>query len=71
MSPKEPFVRITRRESPMARALIIRIAAFILALIVSALIIVAIIKVNPVKVYGSMLDGAFGTGHVTDHAQIT
>ena len=61
MSPKEPFVRITRRESPMARALIIRIAAFILALIVSALIIVAIIKVNPVKVYGSMLDGAFGS----------
>ncbi|MBQ3404528.1 MAG: ABC transporter permease [Oscillospiraceae bacterium] len=61
MSPKEPFVRITRRESPFTRALLIRIAAFVLALIVSALIIVAIIKVNPVKVYGSMLDGAFGS----------
>ena len=39
----------------------IRAIAIVLALIVSALVIYAIVKLNPVKVYSSMLSGAFGT----------
>ena len=40
----------------------IRAIAILLALIVDAVIIFAIVKLNPLKVYGSMADGAFGTG---------
>jgi len=59
---KEPLIRISKRGA-MGRgpAWGIRIAAVILALIVSALVIYAIVKLNPLKVYGTMFEGAFGT----------
>ncbi|MDO4748156.1 MAG: ABC transporter permease, partial [Eubacteriales bacterium] len=59
---KEPFVRIAKRDSiPFWMSLLIRVASVILALIVCAGVIYALIEVNPLKVYKSMAEGAFGT----------
>ncbi len=60
---KEPFVRLAKRDSmPAVKAWGIRIASIVAALIVCAFIIYAIVKLNPLKVYVSMFEGAFGTG---------
>ncbi len=59
---KEPFVRIAKRDSiPFWMSLLIRVASVILALVVCAGVIYALIEVNPLKVYKSMAEGAFGT----------
>ncbi len=59
---KEPLVRITRRESMKTyKSVGIRLIAVLLSLIVSAFLIYSITKVNPLKVYVSMWNGAFGT----------
>ena len=59
----EPFIRISKREGiSKAHSWLIRIIGLLLALIVSGIVIVAIIHINPIKVYATMFDGAFGTG---------
>lgn len=59
---REPLVRIVKKEgTPFWKGMLIRLCALVIALILCALIIVAIINVNPLKVYGTMWDGAFGT----------
>lgn len=59
---REPLVRIVKKEgTPLWKGLLIRFIALLLALGVCALIIVAIININPLKVYGTMWEGAFGT----------
>lgn len=59
---KEPFVRIAKRDGmAMWRGWLIRIISLVLALIVCAIIIYAMVKLNPLKVYGAMWKGAFGT----------
>ncbi len=59
---KEPFVRIARRSTIYwAKAWGIRAAAIVAALVVDALIIYFITKLNPLSVYGTMFDGAFGS----------
>ena len=50
---------------PAWKAWGIRIIGLILALIVSAVVIYAIVKLNPLKVYVSMWQGAFGTSKRT------
>ncbi len=61
-SSREPFVRIAKRDSmPFYKALAIRVAAVLLALLVCAGIIFAIVKMNPVEVYQTMFKGAFGS----------
>lgn len=63
---KEPFVRIAKRDGmPTIKALGIRLVAIVAALIVCAFVIYAIVKLNPLKVYVSMFEGAFGTGKRT------
>ena len=58
----EPLVRISRRNGiPFWKAIGIRLLALLMALIVSAVVIFAIVKMNPLKVYVSMFNGAFGT----------
>lgn len=59
----EPFVRISKRGvvMPLWKSLGIRAVALVAALIVCAIIIFAIVKMNPLKVYGAMFEGAFGT----------
>ena len=62
LSGAEPFVRLARRtDLRWWQSWLIRLAAVILALIVCALVIFAIVRLNPLLVYGSMWDGAFGT----------
>lgn len=61
-STKVPLMRIVRRDSiSIWRGWLIRIAGLILALAVSAAVIYAIVKLNPLKVYGAMFEGNFGT----------
>ena len=59
---KEPLYQISKRGIvPWYKAWGIRLLALVLALIVCALVIYAIVKLNPLKVYGTMFNGAFGT----------
>ncbi|HRV72921.1 MAG TPA: ABC transporter permease [Eubacteriales bacterium] len=58
----EPLVRISKRATIASwKAWLIRIAALFAALVICAVIIYAITKMNPLKVYGTMFQGAFGT----------
>lgn len=59
----EPFVRISKRGVPFPvwKAMGIRLLALLAALVLCAVIIFAIVKLNPLKVYGAMFEGAFGT----------
>jgi len=63
----EPFLRISKRDEGMSgwKAWGIRIIGLILALVVSAIVIYAIVNLNPLKVYVSMWQGAFGTSKRT------
>ncbi len=59
---REPLLRIAKRDSmPLLLSWGIRIAAVLLSLIVSAVVIYSITKMNPLKVYGAMFEGAFGS----------
>ena len=58
----EPLIRISKRTGiATPKAWGIRAIALVLALIVSGLVIYAIVKLSPLKVYGAMFEGAFGT----------
>lgn len=57
-----PLVHISRRSSlPWYKAWAIRAAAIVLALIVCGVITALLTGENPISIYVSMLDGAFGT----------
>ena len=59
---QEPFLHITRRkEMVWQRRWVIRIISIVIALLVCAVITTAATGLNPVDVYGTMLNGAFGT----------
>ena len=59
---REPLVRIAKRTGvSRLHAWLVRAAAIVLSLLVSAVIIYAIVGLNPLKVYASMFQGAFGT----------
>ncbi len=59
---KEPLVRIVKRDSmPIAKAVLVRAIAIALSLVVCAVVIYAITKMNPLKVYATMFEGAFGS----------
>ena len=59
---REPLARIAKRDTmPVLLSWGIRAVAVLLSLVVSAIVIYAITKMNPIKVYGSMFEGAFGS----------
>lgn len=59
---KEPLFRIFKRDvMPWYQSLGIRLLGLLIALIVSGFIIYGIVKLNPVQVYATMWEGAFGT----------
>jgi len=59
---KEPLIHITKRSNvSWKQAILVRVAAVVCALIVTALLIMILAKENPIKIYSSMLSGAFGT----------
>ena len=55
------FHLVKRAPLPWYWNLAVRAAAVILALLVSAIVITLLTQKNPIEVYSSMLDGAFGT----------
>ena len=58
----QPFVRVIRRtDIKWPKAWAIRLISLLLSLIVCAGVIYAIVKLNPLRVYVSMFNGAFGT----------
>lgn len=60
---REPLIHISKREGvTFKQGLAIRMIGLFLALLVSAIVIYAVIAINPIKVYATMFDGAFGTG---------
>ena len=61
MNSHEPRVRIVRRDGIVFwKAWLIRLAAVALSLVVCALLIFLIVRLNPLAVYTSMFEGAFG-----------
>lgn len=58
----EPLIRIVKRDAmSWPRAILVRAVGLLLALIVAGVFIMLVTKLNPVKVYISMFDGAFGS----------
>ena len=58
----EPFIRMSKRDGmPLWKSLGVRVAALILSLAICAIIIYSLTKLNPLKVYGAMFKGAFGS----------
>ena len=58
---KEPLIRISKRDSiSRGKSWGIRAIGLLLALVVCGFVIFAIVKLNPIKVYETMVKGAFG-----------
>ena len=58
----EPLIHISKRDGLVWwRGWLIRLLGVVLALIVSALFVYSISRLNPLRVYGAMWNGAFGT----------
>lgn len=58
----EPLIHIVKRTAlPQYRQWIIRIGAVVLALIVTGIITMLLTGENPIQVYATMIDGAFGS----------
>jgi len=59
---REPLFHIVKREGMSAtRATLIRAGSVVLALIVCAIVTMALTGENPLRIYATMFDGAFGT----------
>lgn len=59
---KEPIIRVSRRDAmPRGQAWLIRALALIIALAVCGCLIFALTKLDPIRVYGAMFEGAFGS----------
>ena len=58
---KDPLVRIARRESmPLWQSILVRVIAIVASLLVAGVIIYLLTGASPIKVYESMIQGAFG-----------
>ena len=58
----EPLVRITKRGTlPLWHNLAIRAIGLAAALVVCAIVLYALTGLNPLKIYGAMFKGAFGS----------
>ncbi len=59
---REPLIHITKRSvMPTGKAVLVRVIAVAAALVFCAVIIMVLTGKNPIRIYGSMLSGAFGT----------
>ena len=60
--PHEPLIHISRRaDCSLPRAMLVRLAAIVLALVVCGVVIVALTGLNPLEVYAGIIDGAVGS----------
>lgn len=63
---KEPFIHMSKRDTlPWQKAWTIRFIAIIAALLVCALVTTVLTGDNPIKVYATIVEGAFGTSRKT------
>lgn len=63
---KEPLFHIVKRDAlPVAKAMLIRAIAIVCALIVSAIVTTVLTGANPLSVYASIFEGAFGSSRKT------
>ncbi len=59
---REPLFHIVKRDAlPLWKSILVRVIAILLALLVCAVVVVFITDLNPLEVYKSMFDGAFGS----------
>lgn len=59
---REPLFHVVKREGmPALNATLIRTGSIAVALIVCAIVTMALTHINPIKVYATMFDGAFGS----------
>ncbi|MET0017818.1 ABC transporter permease [Oscillibacter sp.] len=59
---REPLIHVSKRVGiSRGKAWTIRGTALLLALVISGLVIFSIVHLSPLKVYGAMFEGAFGT----------
>lgn len=59
---KEPFLRMSKRESiSFGRKVLIYAAALLLSLVVCAAVIFLLVRMNPIDVYKAIFDGALGS----------
>lgn len=59
---RTPMFHIVRRkELPWYRAWLIRIIAVVMGLVLCGIVTMLLVKINPLEVYKTMIDGAFGT----------
>ena len=58
----EPLLRIAKRDPlPRSKAYAVRVIAVLISLLVSGIFIFSVTKLNPIAVYQSMFQGAYGT----------
>lgn len=61
----EPFIYVTRRDQiPLGRAILIRAAAILLALIVCSVVTLVLTGDDPLSIYATIFHGAFGSGRM-------
>lgn len=59
---REPFIHIAKRDAmPWWKSWLVRIIAILAALVVAGVVTVLLTGTNPIAVYASMFEGAFGT----------
>ena len=59
---KESLFHISKRETlPLPKALAIRLGIILLSLVFCGLVTMVLTGENPIGVYGTILDGAFGS----------
>lgn len=59
---REPLFHVSKKDAPIWwKAWLIRVAAVFAAIIVSSLLIIAIVGENPVEIFGSIINGGFGS----------
>lgn len=59
---REPLIHISKRDTiPFYKAMLVRLAGILLALLVCAAVIIIITKYNPLEVYKAVVNGAVGT----------
>ncbi len=60
------LITITKRAAfPFWKSLLIRIGAILAALVVAGIVTIALTKDSPLKIYGAMFEGAFGSSWAT------
>ncbi len=61
---REPLVHIVKRDQlPLPRAILIRAIAIVSALVFSGVVTILMTGDNPISIYATMIDGAFGTSY--------